>query len=302
MEEESSIKSKSLALTRKIQRLHQALICNQLTVVSDSTTTQKINTYRGSQYKQLSKLGRFIKMFDVEALINVIDVLNTTLVVSERMRTSENLKQEILLEVTARFPPWFLSECRTASTLTIENVIDKLRNQCNYVETTTDRVRRQNFPPKKEGPTISHRSKVETDNGYRNMRMNYQNQNSRIDDRNRNTKSGNRYQSLSSNERLINYNQEENLRSPYNDFTEKPRIHKDEDGNLPARFKNLNLSSEDEEEFVQQLQKTSCSLPTAMNQHKVQDKTKTNTLVIQHLSPAPKTDDITNIRIKQMLT
>ncbi|KAF7488286.1 hypothetical protein SSS_01968 [Sarcoptes scabiei] len=41
------------------------------------------------------------------------------------------------------------------------------------------------------------------------------------------------------------------------------------------------------------------SLPTAMNQHKVQDKTKTNTLVIQHLSPAPKTDDITNIRIKQ---
>ncbi|KAF7491119.1 hypothetical protein SSS_06144 [Sarcoptes scabiei] len=302
MEEESSIKSKSLALTRKIQRLHQALICNQLTVVSgkeelvkihqtveeifdeiidldpladekklssliptyqkkfqgylneisefinsnesenqndirvqedvqetngtfdaqsfnlmssfsgnylefprfwesfelhvdrtslpdpvkfdylikklDSTTTQKINTYRGSQYKQvkdylfsyffneiliakemkrkLSKLGRFIKMFDVEALINVIDVLNTTLVVSERMRTSENLKQEILLEVTARFPPWFLSECRTASTLTIENVIDKLRNQCNYVETTADRVRRQNFPPKKEGPTISH--------------------------------------------------------------------------------------------------------------------------------------------------
>ncbi|KAF7488285.1 hypothetical protein SSS_01969 [Sarcoptes scabiei] len=280
MEKESSIKSKSLALTRKIQRLHQALICNQLTVVSgkeelvkihqtveeifdeiidldpladekklssliptyqkkfqgylneisefinsnesenqndirvqedvqetngtfdaqsfnlmssfsgnylefprfwesfelhvdrtslpdpvkfdylikklDSTTTQKINTYRGSQYKQLSKLGRFIKMFDVEALINVIDVLNTTLVVSERMRTSENLKQEILLEVTARFPPWFLSECRTASTLTIENVIDKLRNQCNYVETTADRVRRQNFPPKKEGPTISH--------------------------------------------------------------------------------------------------------------------------------------------------
>ncbi|KAF7494596.1 Pro-Pol polyprotein [Sarcoptes scabiei] len=71
-------------------------------------------------------------------------------------------------------------------------------------ETTADRVRRQNFPPKKEGPTISH-----------------------------------------------------------------------------------------------QLQKTSCSLPTAMNQHKVQDKTKTNTLVIQHLSPAPKTDDITNIRIKQ---
>ncbi|KAF7491673.1 hypothetical protein SSS_08250 [Sarcoptes scabiei] len=194
MEEESSIKSKSLALTRKIQRLHQALICNQLTVVS-------------------------------------------------------------------------------------ENVIDKLRNQCNYVETTADRVRRQNFPPKKkdrrfhidtmkelqvnryqnmrsdkryQNMRINDRDqKLRPDNGYRNMRMNYQNQNLRIDDRNRNTKSGNRYQSLSSNERLINYNQEENLRSPYNDFTENPRIHKDEDGNLPARFKNLNLSSEDEEEFVQ---------------------------------------------------